>query len=203
MKIKEFNELPELIQTNFNAMVIRISLPRNKMRLWEMFSSKQKKDLGGSYENAEINYQTWAMWKKIYHDPEPVCFIEIGYKLGLIDLTTRDEFLREINYKIKTTKAVKTINDFKPIWKKETGKLHYNDDIIRNTRLTRFPTNAAVIFNAFQKARWKSTIPNPLTNGDKKALEDSIRHLRKGLSVITFSSARRGTEISWGLLIPK
>ncbi len=202
MKIKEFNELPELIQTNFNAMVIRISLPRNKMRLWEMFSPKQKKALGGSYENAEINYQTWAMWKKIYHDPEPVCFIEIGYKLGLIDLATRDEFFREINYKTKTTKAVKTINNLKPIWKKEAGELFYNDELIRKIRRTKCPTNAEAIFNAFHKARWKSTIPNPLNNKDPRTLEDSIRHLRKGLSLITFSSARRGTEISWGLVSP-
>ena len=203
MTIKKFDELPELIQTNFNAMVIRINLPRNKMRLWEVFSPKQKKALGGSYENAEIKYQTWAMWKKIYHDPEPVCFIEIGYKLGLIDLPTRDEFLREINYKTKTIKAVKTNKNLKPIWDKETGMLSYNDDIIRSTRPTKFPTNAAVIFNAFHKARWKSTIPNPLTNKDQRTLEDAIRHLKKGLSVITFSSARRGAEISWGLLIPK
>ncbi len=202
MSIKKFNELPELIQTNFNSMVIRINLPRNKMRLWEVFSPKQKKALGGSYENAEIKYQTWAMWKKIYHDPEPVCFIEIGYKLGLIDLATRDEFLREINYKTKTIKTVKTINNLKPIWKKEAGELFYNDELIRKIRRTKCPTNAEAIFNAFHKARWKSTIPNPLNNKDPKILEDSIRHLRKGLSVITFSSARRGAEISWGLVSP-
>lgn len=202
MKIKEFNELPELIQTNFNAMVIRINLPRNKMRLWEGFSSKEKKTLGDSYQNAIKNHNSWEMWQKIHHNFQPVCFIEIGYKLGLIDLATRDEFLREINYKTKTIKAVKTNNNLIPIWNKETGVLSYNDDIIRNTRLTIFPTNAALIFNAFQKARWKSTIPNPLNNKDPKILEDSIRHLRKGLSLITFSSARRGAEISWGLVSP-
>ena len=203
MSIKEFNELPELIKTNFNAMVIRINLPRNKMRLWEAFSSREKKTLGGSYQNAIKTYKPWAMWQKLHHIPEPVCLIEIGYKLGLIDLANRDEFLREINYKTKTIKAVKTNKNLKPIWDKETGMLSYNDDIIRSTRPTKFPTNAAVIFNAFHKARWKSTIPNPLTNKDQRTLEDAIRHLKKGLSVITFSSARRGAEISWGLLIPK
>lgn len=203
MSIKEFNELPELIKTNFNAMVIRINLPRNKMRLWEAFSSREKKTLGGSYQNVIKTYKPWEMWQKLHHIPEPVCLIEIGYKLGLIDLANRDEFLREINYKTKTIKAVKTNKNLKPIWDKETGMLSYNDDIIRSTRPTKFPTNAAVIFNAFHKARWKSTIPNPLTNKDQRTLEDAIRHLKKGLSVITFSSARRGTEISWGLLIPK
>ena len=203
MSIKEFNELPELIKTNFNAMVIRINLPRNKLRLWEAFSSREKKTLGGSYQNAIKTYKPWEMWQKLHHIPEPVCLIEIGYKLGLIDLANRDEFLREINYKTKTIKAVKTNKNLKPIWDKETGMLSYNDDIIRSTRPTKFPTNAAVIFNAFHKARWKSTIPNPLTNKDQRTLEDAIRHLKKGLSVITFSSARRGAEISWGLLIPK
>ena len=203
MTIKKFNELPELIQTNFNSMVIRINLPRNKMRLWEVFSPKQKKALGGSYENAEIKYQTWAMWKKIYHDPEPVCFIEIGYKLGLIDLPTRDEFLREINYKTKTIKAVKTYKNLKPIWKKVTGELSYNGELIRKIRPRKCLTNAEAIFNAFHKARWKSTIPNPLVKKDPKILEDSIRQLKKGTSVITFSSVRRRTEISWGLLVPK
>ena len=127
MSIKKFNELPELIQTNFNAMVIRINLPRNKMRLWEAFSSREKKILGGSYQNAIKTYKPWEMWQKFYEIPEPVCLIEVGYKLGLIDLATRDEFLREINYKTKTTKTVKTLNNLKPIWKKETGELRYND----------------------------------------------------------------------------
>lgn len=202
MSIKEFNELPELIKTNFNAMVIRINLPRNKMRLWETFSYREKKTLGSSYQNAIKIYKTWEMWQKFHHIPEPVCLIEIGYKLGLIDLATRDEFLREINYKTKTIKAVKTLNNLKPIWKKETGELRYNDELIRKIRRTKCPTNAEAIFNAFHKARWKSTIPNPLNNKDPKILEDSIRHLRKGLSVITFSSARRGAEISWGLVDP-
>ena len=202
MSIKEFNELPELIKTNFNAMVIRINLPRNKMRLWEAFSFREKKTLGGSYQNAIKTYKPWEMWQKFHHIPEPVCLIEIGYKLGLIDLATRDEFLREINYKTKTIKAVKTLNNLKPIWKKETGELRYNDELIRKIRRTKCPTNAEAIFNAFHKARWKLTIPNPLNNKDPKILEDSIRHLRKGLSVITFSSARRGAEISWGLVDP-
>jgi hypothetical protein len=202
MSIKKFNELPELIQTNFNAMVIRINLPRNKMRLWEAFSFREKKTLGGSYQNAIKTYKPWEMWQKFHHIPEPVCLIEIGYKLGLIDLATRDEFLREINYKTKTIKAVKTLNNLKPIWKKETGELRYNDELIRKIRRTKCPTNAEAIFNAFHKARWKLTIPNPLNNKDPKILEDSIRHLRKGLSVITFSSARRGAEISWGLVGP-
>jgi|688.fasta_scaffold24950_10 hypothetical protein len=202
MSIKKFNELPELIKTNFNAMVIRINLPRNKMRLWETFSYREKKTLGSSYQNAIKIYKTWEMWQKFHHIPEPVCLIEIGYKLGLIDLATRDEFLREINYKTKTIKAVKTLNNLKPIWKKETGELRYNDELIRKIRRTKCPTNAEAIFNAFHKARWKSTIPNPLNNKDPKILEDSIRHLRKGLSVITFSSARRGAEISWGLVDP-
>jgi len=202
MSIIKFNELPELIQTNFNAMVIRINLPRNKMRLWETFSYREKKTLGSSYQNAIKIYKTWEMWQKFHHIPEPVCLIEIGYKLGLIDLATRDEFLREINYKTKTIKAVKTLNNLKPIWKKETGELRYNDELIRKIRRTKCPTNAEAIFNAFHKARWKSTIPNPLNNKDPKILEDSIRHLRKGLSVITFSSARRGAEISWGLVDP-
>jgi len=202
MSIKEFNELPELIKTNFNAMVIRINLPRNKMRLWEAFSSREKKTLGGSYQNAIKTYKPWEMWQKFHHIPEPVCLIEIGYKLGLIDLATRDEFLREINYKTKTIKAVKTLNNLKPIWKKETGELRYNDELIRKIRRTKCPTNAEAIFNAFHKARWKSTIPNPLGNKDPRTLEDSIRQLRKGLSLITFSSARRGTEISWGLVTP-
>jgi len=202
MSIKKFNELPELIQTNFNAMVIRINLPRNKMRLWETFSYREKKTLGSSYQNAIKIYKTWEMWQKFHHIPEPVCLIEIGYKLGLIDLATRDEFLREINYKTKTIKAVKTLNNLKPIWKKETGELRYNDELIRKIRCTKCITNAEAIFNAFHKARWKSTIPNPLNNKDPKILEDSIRHLRKGLSVITFSSARRGAEISWGLVDP-
>ena len=79
-------------------MVIRINLPRNKMRLWEVFSPKQKKALGGSYENAEIKYQTWAMWMKIYHDPEPVCFIEIGYKLGLIDLSMASIYSNSLTF---------------------------------------------------------------------------------------------------------
>ena len=202
MKIKEFNELPELIQTNFNSMVIRINLSRNKMRLWELFSSREKKTLGGSYQNAIKTYKLWEMWQKFYEIPEPVCLIEVGYKLGLIDLATRDEFFREINYKTKTTKTVKIINNLKPIWKKEAGELFYNDELIRKIRRTKCLTNAEAIFNAFHKARWKSTIPNPLNNKDPKILEDSIRHLRKGLSVITFSSARRGAEISWGLVSP-
>jgi hypothetical protein len=202
MSIKKFNELPELIQTNFNAMVIRINLPRNKMRLWEAFSYREKKTLGSSYQNAIKIYKPWEMWQKFHHIPEPVCLIEIGYKLGLIDLATRDEFLREINYKTKTIKAVKTLNNLKPIWKKETGELRYNDELIRKIRRTKCPTNAEAIFNAFHKARRKSIIPNPLNNKDPKILEDSIRHLRKGLSVITFSSARRGAEISWGLVDP-
>ncbi len=203
MSIKKFNELPELTQSNFNSMVIRINLPRNKMRLWEAFSFREKKTLGDSYQNAIKTYKPWEMWQKIYHIPEPVCLIEIGYKLGLIDLANRDEFLREINYKTKTIKAVKTNKNLKPKWKKVTGELSYNDELIRKTRPRKCLTNAEAIFNAFHKARWKSTIPNPLVKKDPKILEDSIRHLKKGLSVITFSSARRGTEISWGLLIPK
>lgn len=202
MSIKKFNELPELIQTNFNSMVIRINLSRNKMRLWESFSSREKKTLGDSYQNAIKNHSSWEMWQKIHDIPQPVCLIEVGYKLGLIDLATRDEFFREINYKTKTTKTVKTINNLKPRWKKEAGELFYNDELIRKIRRTKCPTNAEAIFNAFHKARWKSTIPNPLNNKDPKILEDSIRHLRKGLSVITFSSVRRAAEISWGLLIP-
>lgn len=202
MSIKNFDELPYLIQTNFESMVIRINLPSNKLRLWEVFSSKEKKTLGGSYENAKTKYQPWEMWQRIHHNPEPVCFIEIGYKIGLIDLATRDEFLREVNYEPKTQMTFKNNNNLKPIWDKETGVLSYNDDIIRNTRLTTFPTNAEVIFNAFHKARWKSTIPNPLINKDQRTLEDSIRHLKKGLSRITFSSVRGATEIYWRLLIP-
>ncbi len=203
MSIKKFNELPELIQTNFNSMVIRINLSRNKMRLWEGFSSKEKKTLGDSYQNAIKNHSSWEMWQKIHDIPQPVCLIEVGYKLGLIDLATRNEFLRDINYKIKAIKTVKTFNNLKPIWKKETGELRYNDELIRKIRRTKCPTNAEAIFNAFHKARWKSTIPNPLDNKDPRTLEDSIRHLRKGLSLITFSSARRGTEISWGLVSPE
>ena len=155
MSIKKFNELPELIQTNFNSMVIRINLSRNKMRLWEAFSSREKKILGGSYQNAIKTYKPWEMWQKFYEIPEPVCLIEVGYKLGLIDLATRDEFLREINYKTKAIKAVKTFNNLKPIWKKETGELRYNDELIRKIRRTKNPTNAEAIFNAFHKARWK------------------------------------------------
>ena len=113
MTIKKFNELPELIQTNFNSMVIRINLSRNKMRLWESFSSREKKTLGGSYQNAIKTYKLWEMWQKFYEIPEPVCLIEVGYKLGLIDLATRDEFFMEINYKTKTTKTVKIINNLK------------------------------------------------------------------------------------------
>ncbi len=200
MSIKEFRELPELIQTNFNAMVTRINLPFNKIRLWEAFSSREKKTLGGSYENIKLS--PCKMWQKLYNKPEPVCLVEIGYKLGLIDTATRDDFLREINYQTKTKMAAKTNNDLKPEWKKETGELSYNGIVIRKIRSTKSPTNAEIIFKAFHKARWKSTIPNPLHNKDPRILEDSIRHLRKGLSVITFSSVRRATEISWRLVVP-
>lgn len=153
MSIKKFNELPELTQSNFNSMVIRINLPRNKMRLWEAFSFREKKTLGDSYQNAIKTYKPWEMWQKIYHIPEPVCLIEIGYKLGLIDLANRDEFLREINYKTKTIKAVKTNKNLKPKWKKVTGELSYNDELIRKTRPRKCLTNAEAIFNAFHKAR--------------------------------------------------
>lgn len=199
MSIKEFKDLPELFRTNLSAMVIRINLPSNKLRLWEGFSSFEKKILGNTFENATTKYQPWEMWKKIHNEPEPVCLIEIGYKLGLIDLTTRNEFLREINLKTISKKNEKTNNHKKPNWNKKEGKLFFNNELIRKIRLKKFPSNAEVIFTAFHKARWKSTIPNPLADKDQRTLENAIRHLKKGLSVIAFSSVRRATEISWVL----
>jgi hypothetical protein len=83
-----------------------------------------------------------------------------------------------------------------PSWDHDTGELCFRNQVIRRVQSTKQAINVVRILDAFEEDGWPSRIDNPIGN-DPAVMHDTIRSLKKGLSLIHFRADGTGEGIVW------
>ncbi|HEX3655210.1 MAG TPA: hypothetical protein VHV55_05370 [Pirellulales bacterium] len=70
----------------------------------------------------------------------------------------------------------------KPHWNRQSGKLLFNDRVVKTIRRLGIATNVVPVLDAFEELGWPERIDDPLPGGaDSQRLQDTVKSLNSGL----------------------
>ena len=174
----------------------RVSQVVSGQRLWErVFTSAQRTELGGDFWTAYSKpMERSACAQKLHSGSEQRAIIESGFALGFLRDFDRHRLIEEIGESTpqNTDKRV-------PQWNAATGKLFWENRLVRKLRILKKPSNIQIILNAFEAAGWPERIPNPVRPGLAPPVQvhETLRSLNKNLKAIRFHSQEGAGAIHW------
>jgi hypothetical protein len=182
---------PRVVE-ELETQYLRLKAAASAARVWERVLSEQdRQSLGGDLNTCWRQLSTVGMWMKLRGVSQPRAIAELAHKLGFIDQTSYQWLLREIGEKQDPQHP----RDL-PSWDESSGNLLWQTKVIRRIRVLASPSNIHIILDAFQRAKWKSKIKNPLRLGQQQ-LHQALRSLNQGLKKIRFHAQEGGKAITW------
>lgn len=171
-------------------------------RVWQqMLTAADRRKLGRDLDDACNRHGGGVgMWMKLHRVIETRALAEVGFRIGLIDMPTRDWLLQEIRNDSGRRRQPR------PKWDKISGELRYREKLVRRVRRMESETRVVQILNRFQTAGWPRSIKTPqdIREGSEEpsawgqqTVHQAIRSLNSTLSDIRFHACGGAGTIYW------
>ena len=165
-------------------------------KVWlKVFTDADRKRCHGDYANACPNADVIAMWMQARRGSEYRAIVDIAVAVGLMTPDRREWLLREAGEEAALPPADK------PYWNRDACKLYLGKKIIRDVRSLKLAPHIVSILDAFEFARWPTSIDDPLSKA-KAEVPPSLRHtvatLNKHLTDIRFFGNGSG-GVRWAI----
>ena len=139
-------------------------------KVWlEVFTDADRKRCHGDYAKACPNADVIAMWTQARRDSEYRAIVDIAVAVGLMPPNQREWLLREAGEEAAIPPADK------PYWDRDACKLYLGKKVIRTVRSLKVSRHIVSILDAFEFARWPTSIDDPLPKA-KAEVPPSLRH---------------------------
>lgn len=176
---------------------LRVQSPTVAGLLWErVLTENQRQRLGNNLAACLRHGATVGMWMRLHKVSQPRAILDVAHAIGLLSESDYSWLLREVGGGRRRVARASKQSQGRPSWNWREGKLCWNGRVIRQIRSLSNPSHLHRILDAFQKARWRQQIKNPMTRGQLQ-LHQVLRSLNSGLKQIRFHGRQGGTVITW------
>lgn len=153
-------------------------------KVWlEVFTDADRKRCHGDYDKACVNADVIAMWMQARRGSEYRAILDITVAVGLMPPDRREWLLKEAGEKAAMPSACT------PHWDRDACKLYLGEKVIRTVRGLGISRNIVGILDAFEFARWPTSIDDPIATEsaeDPHALGHTVASLNENLTDIKF-----------------
>ena len=160
--------------------------------IWDLFTDSERDRLGGDLQASWRRVGTVGMWMEARGGSLEQALVRVARVMDLVSSRELRKLERELELEGLDLPADPDL----PNWNSRNGELRFGDDVIRNIRVLRNPSNIQRIIEAFHTAGWPIRIDNPLSS-DQEQLHQTLRSLNKGLDAIRFRAQEGGRAIVW------
>lgn len=152
--------------------------------MWlEVFTDTDRKRCRGNYADACPDADVIAMWIQARRGSEYRAILDIAVAVGLMPPGRREWLLKEAGEKA----AMPSTGT--PHWDRDACKLYLGGKVIRTVRGLGISRNIVGILDAFELARWPTSIDDPIPTAsveDPHALGHTVASLNETLTDIKF-----------------
>ena len=153
-------------------------------RVWlEVFNDTDRKRCHDDYAKACPSTDVIDMWMRARRGSEYRAIVDIAVAVGIMTPDRREWLLKEAG-----EQAAITPSD-RPHWDRAACKLYLGTKVIRTVRSLRISARIVCILDAFEFARWTTSIEDPMptaTAEDPQSLRHAIASLNENLTGIRF-----------------
>ena len=153
-------------------------------KVWlEVFTDADRKRCHGDYAKACPNADVIAMWIQARRHSEYRAIVDIAVAVALMPPDRREWLLKEAGEKDAMPSAGT------PHWDRDACKLFLGEKVIRTVRGLKVSRHIVEILDAFEFARWPTSIDNPLrkaTAEEPPQLGHTVASLNENLTEIKF-----------------
>lgn len=164
-------------------------------RVWlEVFTDADRKRCHDDYAKTCPNADVIAMWIQARRGSEYRAIVDIAVAVGLMTGDRREWLLREAGEQAAITPADR------PHWDRDACKLYLGEKVIRTVRGLKVSRYIVQILDAFEFARWPTSIDNPLRKAraeEPPQLGHTVASLNENLTEIKFFRNGSG-GVRWG-----
>lgn len=159
-------------------------------RVWlEVFNDADRKRCYDDYAKACPNASVIDMWMRARRGSEYRAIVEIAVAVGIMTPDRREWLLKEAGEEAARPPADK------PHWDRDACKLYLGTKVIRKVRGLRISARIVCILDAFESARWTTSIDDPMPKAkakDPQILRHAVASLNENLTDIRFSGNGSG-----------
>ena len=153
-------------------------------RVWlEVFNDADRKRWHGDYAKACPSADVIAMWTRARRGSEYRAIVDIAVAVGIMTPDRREWLLKEAG-----EEAARPPADT-PHWDRDACKLYLGTKVLRTVRSLRISAHIVRILDAFEFARWPTSIDDPMpkaTAEDPQILRHAVASLNENLTDIRF-----------------
>jgi len=153
-------------------------------RVWlEVFNDADRKRCHDDYAKACPNSSVIDMWMRARRGSEYRAIVDIAVAVGIMTPDRREWLLKEAG-----EEAARPPADT-PHWDRDACKLYLGTKVLRNVRSLRISAHIVRILDAFEFARWPTSIDDPMpkaTAEDPQILRHAVASLNENLTAIRF-----------------
>jgi hypothetical protein len=153
-------------------------------RVWlEVFTDADRKRWHGDYAKACPSADVIAMWTRARRGSEYRAIVDIAVAVGIMTPDRREWLLKEAGEEAATTPADR------PHWDRDACRLYLGQKVIREVRGLKVSRSIVSILDAFEFARWPTSIDDPMpkaTAKDPQSLRHAVASLNGNLTGIRF-----------------
>ena len=153
-------------------------------RVWlEVFNDADRKRCHNDYAKACPNASVIDMWMRARRGSEYRAIVDIAVAVGIMAPDRREWLLKEAG-----EQAAITPSD-RPHWARAACKLYLGTKVIRTVRGLRISARIVCILDAFEFARWPTSIDDPMptaTAKDPQSLRHAVASLNENLTDTRF-----------------
>ena len=153
-------------------------------RVWlEVFNDTDRKRCHDDYAKACPNANVIDMWMRARRGSEYRAIVDIAVAVGIMTPDRREWLLKEAG-----EEAARPPADT-PHWDRDACKLYLGTKVIRTVRSLRISARIVCILDAFEFARWPTSIDDPMpkaTAEDPQSLRHAVASLNENLTDIRF-----------------
>jgi hypothetical protein len=159
-------------------------------RVWlEVFNDADRKRWHGDYAKACPSADVIDMWMRARRGSEYRAIVDIAVAVGIMTPDRREWLLKEAG-----EEAARPPADT-PHWDRAACKLCLGTKVLRTVRGLRISARIVCILDAFEFARWTTSIDDPMpkaTAKDPQILRHAVASLNENLTDIRFSGNGSG-----------
>lgn len=185
--------LEATLQSWFEECVSRVNNFGAADELWNAVLSRDEQiRLGDDFEHALNQYRTSVeMWMEVRTVDDPrIAVVEIAREIDAINPARAAKLLEALG-------GHRTLpNSDRPLWNRSRGQLLFRGKCVRKVRTFGQPSNIERVLDAFHSSSWPERIDRP-SGFSRETVRDTVRSLKKGLTIITFAQQHGGTVIAW------
>ncbi len=153
-------------------------------RVWlEVFNDTDRKYCHDDYSKACPNANVIDMWMRARRGSEYRAIVDIAFAVGIMTPDRREWLLKEAG-----EQAARPPSD-RPHWDRDACTLLLGSKVIRTVRSLRISARIVCILDAFEFARWTTSIEDPMptaTAEDPQSLRHAVASLNENLTDIRF-----------------